>query len=88
MKKLTLILAAILALGSLTAKAQMRSGVDTLTLDQVKYRITYDAKQVNDTTEMLYIYRKAQMRLDIGSNTTSLTSITSPRSNGNSKSYK
>lgn len=70
MKKLTLILAAILALGSLTAKAQMRSGVDTLTLDQVKYRITYDAKQVNDTTEMPYIYRKAQMRLDIGSNIT------------------
>ena len=47
MKKLTLIFAAILALSSLTAKAQMRSGVDTLTLDQVKYRITYDAKQVN-----------------------------------------
>ena len=70
MKKLTLIFAAILALGSLTAKAQMRSGVDTLTLDQVKYRITYDAKQVNDTTEMPYIYRKAQMRLDIGSNIT------------------
>lgn len=70
MKKLTLIFAAILALGSLTAKAQMRSGVDTLTLDQVKYRITYDAKQVNDTTEIPYIYRKAQMRLDIGSNIT------------------
>ena len=70
MKKLTLILAAILALGSLTAKAQMRSGVDMLTLDQVKYRITYDAKQVNDTTEIPYIYRKAQMRLDIGSNIT------------------
>ena len=68
MKKLTLIFAAILALGSLTAKAQMRSGVDTLTLDQVKYRITYDAKQVNDTTEIPYIYRKAQMRLDIGNN--------------------
>ena len=50
MKKILMILAAILALGSLTAKAQMRSGVDTLTLDQVKYRITYDAKQVNDTT--------------------------------------
>ncbi len=48
MKKILMILAAILALGSLTAKAQMRSGVDTLTLDQVKYRITYDAKQVND----------------------------------------
>lgn len=45
MKKLTLIFAAFLALGSLTAKAQMRSGVDTLTLDQVKYRITYDAQQ-------------------------------------------
>ena len=70
MKKILMILAAILALGSLTAKAQMRSGVDTLTLDQVKYRITYDAKQVNDTTEMPYIYRKAQMRLDIGSNIT------------------
>ena len=70
MKKLTLIFAAILALGSLTAKAQMRSGVDTLSLDQVKYRITYDAKQVNDTTEIPYIYRKAQMRLDIGSNIT------------------
>lgn len=68
MKKLTLIFAAFLALGSLTAKAQMRSGVDTLTLDQVKYRITYDAKQVNDTTQIPYIYRKAQMRLDIGSN--------------------
>ena len=68
MKKILMILAAILALGSLTAKAQMRSGVDTLTLDQVKYRITYDAKQVNDTTQIPYIYRKAQMRLDIGSN--------------------
>ena len=43
MKKILMILAAILALGSLTAKAQMRSGVDTLTLDQVKYRIIYDA---------------------------------------------
>ena len=43
MKKILMILAAILALGCLTAKAQMRSGVDTLTLDQVKYRITYDA---------------------------------------------
>lgn len=70
MKKILMILAAILALGSLTAKAQMRSGVDTLTLDQVKYRITYDAKQVNDTTQIPYIYRKAQMRLDIGSNNT------------------
>ena len=70
MKKILMILAAILALGSLTAKAQMRSGVDTLTLDQVKYRITYDAKQVNDTTQIPYIYRKAQMRLDIGSNIT------------------
>ena len=70
MKKAFMILAAILALGSLTANAQMRSGVDTLTLDQVKYRITYDAKQVNDTTQTPYIYRRAQMRLDIGSNIT------------------
>ena len=43
MKKILMILAAILALGSLTAKAQMKSDVDTLTLDQVKYHITYDA---------------------------------------------
>ena len=47
MKKLTLIFAAFLALGSLTAKAQMRSGVDTLTLDQVKYRITYDLSLIH-----------------------------------------
>ena len=50
MKKLTLIFAAILALGSLTAKAQMRSGVDTLTLDQVKYRITYDGTECGDSS--------------------------------------
>ena len=68
MKKILMIHEAILDLGSLTAKAQMRSGVDTLTLDQVKYRIPYDAKQVNDTTQLPYIYRKAQMRLDIGNN--------------------
>lgn len=70
MKKKLTILAVILAACSLTANAQRRLGVDTLTLDQVKYRITYDAKQVNDTTQTPYIYRKAQMRLDIGNNIT------------------
>ena len=44
MKKILMITAAILALGSLTAKAQMRSGVDTLTLDQVKYRASLRCK--------------------------------------------
>ncbi len=68
MKKILMILAAILAIGNMTAKAQMRSGVDTLKLDQVNYRITYEAKQVNDTTQTPYIYRQAQMRLDIGKN--------------------
>ena len=66
MKRLAFFLAAILAIGNMTAKAQMRSGVDTLKLDQINYRITYEAKQVNDTTQTPYIYRQAQMRLDIG----------------------
>ncbi len=70
MKKTLMILAAILALGTMTANAQMNSGVDTLTLDQVNYRITYQAKQVNDTTQIPYIYRQAEMRLDIGKNVT------------------
>ena len=68
MKQILMILAAILAIGNMTAKAQMRSGVDTLKLDQVNYRITYEAKQVNDTTQTPYIYRQALMRLDIGKN--------------------
>lgn len=51
MKRLAFFLAAILAIGNMTAKAQMRSGVDTLKLDQINYRITYEAKQVNDTTQ-------------------------------------
>lgn len=66
MKKYLMILAVILAIGSMTAKAQMNMGVDTLTLDKVNYRITYQAKQVNDTTQTPYINRQAQMRLDIG----------------------
>ncbi len=45
-------LAIILAIGNMAAKAQMRMGVDTLTLDKVNYRITYQAKQVNDTTQI------------------------------------
>ena len=68
MKKILMILAAILALGSLTAKAQMRSGVDTLTLDQVKYRITYDAKQVNDTIQIPYFHPRFRCPAKIGSN--------------------
>ena len=70
MKKAGTLLVAILAMCNLTANAQMRSGIDTLTLDQVNYRITYEAKQVNDTTETPYIYHQAQMRLDIGKNIT------------------
>ena len=69
MKKLTLIFAAILALGSLNARAQIsktRVGEDTIKLDKVNYRITYQAKQVNDTTQHPYIYQQAEMRLDIG----------------------
>ena len=70
MKKILMILAAVLAIGNMTANAQMRSEVDTLKLDQVNYRITYQAKQVNDTTQTPYIYRQAEMRLDIGKNVT------------------
>ena len=68
MKKILMIQAAILAISNMTTKAQMRSGADTLKLDQVNYRITYEVKQVNDTTQTPYIYRQAQMRLDIGKN--------------------
>lgn len=59
MKKLTLILIVILALGSLTARAQfskMRAGEDTIKLDKVNYRITYQAKQVNDSTSSILGY--------------------------------
>ncbi len=70
MKKIAFLLVAMLASYCMAAKAQMRSGVDTLKLDQVNYRITYQAKQVNDTTQTPYIYRQAEMRLDIGKNVT------------------
>ena len=73
MKKLTLIFTVILALGSLTAQAQvskMRAGEDTIKLDKVNYRITYQARQVNDTTQSPYIYQQAEMRLDIGNKVT------------------
>jgi GLPGLI family protein len=46
--------------------AQMPSGVDTLKLDKVNWRITYTGKVINDTTQETPIYRQAEMRLDIG----------------------
>lgn len=79
MKKAWSLLVGILALCNLATNAQMSSGVDTLTLDQVNYRITYEAKQVNDTTETPYIYRQAQMRLDIGKNITHFYNLSKQR---------
>ncbi len=68
MKRILLAISAVLTIYGQQAAAQIKSGTDTLIVDQVEYRITYDAKQVNDTTQTPYIYQKAQMRLDIGKN--------------------
>ena len=64
-------IAAALSLCSLAASAQMRSGVDTLSLDKVNWRVTYTGKVINDTTKETPIYQQAEMRLDIGNKVTS-----------------
>ena len=70
MKKVLILVVATLTVCSQRAMAQMKMGADTITVDQVDYRVTYDAKQVNDTTSTPYLYKRAQMRLDIGKNIT------------------
>ena len=77
MKRLAFFLAAILAFGSMTAQAQVRTTVKIIgagsdgeveNIDNVKYRITYEGKWVNNPSIKPYIYTESEMRLDIGSN--------------------
>ena len=77
MKTLAFFLAAILAFGSMTAQAQVRTTVKIIgagsdgeveNIDNVKYRITYEGKWVNNPSIKPYIYTESEMRLDIGSN--------------------
>ena len=50
------------------AKYTKKAKSDTLTIDQVAYRITYKSKSVKDTTKTPYKYRDDEMRLEIGKN--------------------
>ena len=61
MKKLFICLA-ILGLFPLLVISQ------PITIDTLKYRVTYDVKSVNDTTQVPYLYKEDEMRLDIGKN--------------------
>ncbi len=70
MKKSLMGIAVALAVCCQPVVAQMRDGVDTLVVDMVDYRVTYNAKQVNDTANTPYLYQQAQMRLDIGKSVT------------------
>lgn len=78
MKRLTFFLAAILALGTMAAQAQVRTSVKIIgagdgeveNIDNVKYRITYEGKWVNNPSIKPYIYTESEMRLDIGNKVT------------------
>lgn len=78
MKRLTWILAAILACGNMVATAQTRTivsingakGGDLECIDSTKYRITYEGKWVNNPSIKPYIYTESEMRLDIGNKAT------------------
>ena len=66
MKKIILALTALLLVGSAVVKAQDQ----TRTIDNAKYRITYEAKWVNNTSIKPFIYTDSEMRLDIGEKVT------------------
>jgi GLPGLI family protein len=70
MKTSRFAIAVFLAFCSIRAMAQLPTGVDTLTLDKVNWRITYTGKVINDTTQETPVYRQAEMRLDIGDKVT------------------
>lgn len=50
------------------ARNTKKAESDTLTIDQVAYRITYNSKSVTDTTKTPYRYKDDEMRLEIGKN--------------------
>lgn len=78
MKRAIFVFAAILTLGNMVALAQVRTSVKILgasdgkveNIDNVKYRITYDGKWVNNSSIKPYIYTGSEMRLDIGEKVT------------------
>lgn len=80
MKKIILAFTALLMMGSLVAKAQTRTIVrstissaskgEVVNIDNVKYRITYEGKWVNNPSIKPFIYTDSEMRLDIGDKVT------------------
>lgn len=50
------------------ARNTKKAKSDTLTIDNVAYRITYNTKSVTDTTKTPYRYKDDEMRLEIGKN--------------------
>lgn len=69
MRRITLLLAAILTVCSLNAQKGNKNE-KVVNIDKVNYRITYNGKMVPDTTTVPYNYWESEMRLDIGSKTT------------------
>ena len=78
MKKIIFAFAVLLAMGGAAAKAQgqtrtiVRSTIsannkgEVVNIDNVKYRITYEGKWVNNPSIKPFIYTDSEMRLDIG----------------------
>ena len=69
MRRITLLLSAILTVCSLNAQKGNKNE-KVVNIDKVNYRITYNGKMVPDTTTVPYNYWESEMRLDIGSKTT------------------
>lgn len=69
MRRITLLLAAILTVCSLNAQKGNKNE-KVVNIDKINYRITYNGKMVPDTTTVPYNYWESEMRLDIGSKTT------------------
>ena len=83
MKKIILAFAVLLAMGSAATKAQVQTRTivrstisrnnkgEIVNIDNAKYRITYEAKWVNNPSIKPFIYTDSEMRLDIGEKVTS-----------------
>ena len=77
MKKIAFLLATMLATYSMSAQVKtiVRSTFsstkgEVANIDNVKYRITYEGRWVNNPAITPFIYTESEMRLDIGENTT------------------
>ena len=69
MRRITLLLAAILTVCSLNAQKGNKNE-KVVNIDKVNYRITYNGKMAPDTTKVPYNYWESETRLDIGNKTT------------------